>query len=280
MQELIIDYSACGKAPSDPSQATTLSSDLYSSSFKSGANSSAGNPPTYYTQQADVRGFGPKVLTNKTQCVIQFHIPTDLKPPVLFYYQLTNFYQNHRRYVKSLDTSQLLGNFVSNSSIKSGTCDPLTTDHNGTAYYPCGLIANSMFNDSFSSPQLLNPTDGSSQAVTYAMKNNSGISWSSDKSLYGKTKYHFDEVVPPPNWVEQYTDNRYQSDDELPDLENMEAFQVWMRTAGLPTFSKLYQRNDDDTMTSGDYIVNITMSKLFPILSRQLFTDTPIRLPS
>ncbi|CRK11337.1 hypothetical protein BN1723_020992, partial [Verticillium longisporum] len=31
-----------------------------------------------------------------------------------------------------------------------------------------------------------------------------------------------------------------------------------MRTAGLPEFSKLYQRNDDEPMRAGTYQVNIT----------------------
>jgi len=35
-------------------------------------------------------------------CLIQFNLPVALKPPVFMYYRLTNFYQNHRRYVKKL----------------------------------------------------------------------------------------------------------------------------------------------------------------------------------
>lgn len=41
---------------------------------------------------------------------------------------------------------------------------------------------------------------------------------------------------------------------------------VWMRTAGLPTFSKLYQRNDDKAMIAGRYqieIVNHFPSEVF-----------------
>lgn len=242
-----------------------MASSLYSSSFKSSANCSKGNPPSWYRELVDVSYVGDKVIQNQTQCVIQFTIPTDVEPPVLFYYQLTNFYQNHRRYVKSLSTSQLTGTALSNSSIKGSACDPLTTDHNGFAYYPCGLIANSLFNDTFSSPALLNPSGStesdSNQAIPYEMKNNSGIAWSSDKALYGTTDYKFDQVVPPPNWQDRYVNGTYQSQEELPKLEEMENFQVWMRTAGLPIFSKLYQRNDDQTMTCGVYSVNITMSQ-------------------
>lgn len=52
-------------------------------------------------------------------------IKTDIKGPVYVYYQLNNFYQNHRRYVKSRDSSQLNGNYVPVD--KLGDCDPIIT---------------------------------------------------------------------------------------------------------------------------------------------------------
>ena len=42
----------------------------------------------------------------------------------------------------------------------------------------------------------------------------------------------------------------------------MEEFQVWMRTAGLPTFSKLALRNDNQTMKAGNYQVDIDDCKV------------------
>lgn len=63
--------------------------------------------------------------------------------PVYVYYQLDNFYQNHRRYVKSYDKYQLLGTVASKHAHKE--CVPLV--YNGsTALHPCGLVANSLFN--------------------------------------------------------------------------------------------------------------------------------------
>lgn len=84
-------------------------------------------------------------IEQRVQCYIQFDIPVDLDPTVLFYYKLSNFYQNHRRYVKSLDSDQLKGKHVSASSIKGGDCKPLDVVGD-KAIYPCGLIANSYFN--------------------------------------------------------------------------------------------------------------------------------------
>jgi hypothetical protein len=98
---------------------------------------------------------------------------------------------------------------------------------------------------------------------TYVMQNNSGISWASDKALYGQSAYNWSEVVVPPNWVLRYPNNY--SDDYHPDLVNDEAFQVWMRLAGLPTFSKLAQRNDNQTMQAGDYTVDINHSMILSL---------------
>jgi hypothetical protein len=84
---------------------------------------------------------------------------------------------------------------------------------------------------------------------------NQSIAWSSDKDLYGTTQYKRDQVVPPPNWRERIPE--YNDNFPFPDLHEDEAFQVWMRTAGLPTFSKLALRNDDDVMESGRYVIEI-----------------------
>ena len=79
------------------------------------------------------------------QCVLEFDVPIDLKPTVLLYYKLTNFYQNHRRYVKSQNQNQLRGDSVSIGDIRSSDCKPLTVIGE-KIIYPCGLIANSLFN--------------------------------------------------------------------------------------------------------------------------------------
>jgi hypothetical protein len=93
-------------------------------------------------------------LQSSNQCVIRFQIPYDLDPTVLLYYKLTNFYQNHRRYVKSLNTDQLKGDDKSAGDLESGDCKPLAR-RDGKPIYPCGLIANSLFNGSPPFPSLL-----------------------------------------------------------------------------------------------------------------------------
>ncbi|CRG86703.1 Meiotically up-regulated gene 89 protein [Talaromyces islandicus] len=238
VQEIVIDYTGC------PTQAPTgvsepLPEGRVSSTFKSL------QPSTFTWSRNETN-----TTTLTTPCSLYFQLPEPIGPPVFLYYKLTNFYQNHRKYVQSLDNDQLKGVAVSNDTIKSGNCDPLQVDkESNKAYYPCGLIANSIFNDTIHSPV---PLSGNSSSYNMTGK---GIAWSSDKELIKTTKYKYWEVVPPPNWRRKYGDSY--TAETLPDLHNDEAFMVWMRTAGLPTFSKLSLRNDDDVMPSGSYRLDI-----------------------
>lgn len=196
------------------------------------------------------------VRLNASVCTLQFTLPNDIGPPVYLYYRLTNFYQNHRRYVKSLDTDQLKGQALSNATISHSACDPLRLSGgpDSKPYYPCGLIANSLFNDTINSPVLVNAPAGQT-AEPFVMTNKS-IAWASDAKLYQKTQYTNDQVVPPPNWHDRYPNN-YTAENPIPDLSTYEELQVWMRTAGLPTFSKLALRNDNDVMKAGTYNIDI-----------------------
>lgn len=259
VQELVLDYTKCFvDAPQDGTFGA-MPADKITHYFKHDTNASS--QASWRTQNVSHTYDSGVTINDTIQCSIQFTIPNDMDPPVLFYYQLTNFYQNHRRYVKSFSADQLDGKAVAKSTISGSDCDPLDIDDaTGKPYYPCGLVANSIFNDTFFSPVLLNPGDTSAANETYYMKNNSGIAWSSDKDLYAKSNYSVDDVVPPPNWHERYP-NGYTAENPIPDVSTDEAFQVWMRTAGLPTFSKLYQRNDSHAMKQGQYQVDILMSK-------------------
>ncbi|KAL3478025.1 ligand-effect modulator 3 family [Aspergillus californicus] len=232
VQELVLDYSGC----KDVNGTEPISGDKFKYTFKSSYN----QLPSW---QRVTYGSG-----NDELCRLSFDIPDDMGPPVFMYYRLTNFYQNHRRYVKSLDLDQLKGKAVKNDTIDGGSCDPITLDDNKKAFYPCGLIANSMFNDTIYSPVLVN---GQEENEPYNMTKK-GIAWDSDKELIKKTKYEPGAVVPPPNWQK-----RYSYETEIPDLHEDEDFMVWMRTAALPTFSKLSRRNDSNPMLKGRYELDI-----------------------
>lgn len=171
-------------------------------------------------------------------CRLQFDLPTTLQPPVFMYFKLTNYYQNHRRYVRSLSTSQFQGDAQSADDADSDdVCKPIARspiDPN-IPIYPCGLIANSYFNDSFRSP-IQQPS-----GQQYFMSEK-GIAWPGEGSRYAQTKYTNSTCYPPPFWIERFPGG-YTDQNPIPDLSQDEHFQVWMRTAGLPTFRKLYFRS-------------------------------------
>ena len=61
-------------------------------------------------------------------CRLKFTIEEEIPAPVYVYYQLDNFYQNHRRYVKSRSNTQLMGKWEKKGSKELDMCDPVTTN--------------------------------------------------------------------------------------------------------------------------------------------------------
>jgi hypothetical protein len=213
---------------------------------------------TYDGDNTDVDGCKIKETNSGLPCTINFNIDEDVSGPVYVYYALENFYQNHRRYVKSRSSLQLQGEDLKQSDV-STDCEPLTK--NGSHLLnPCGLIANSLFNDVIT---LQSPAN-------YEL-DEKGISWLSDRKVkFGNVK-GFRKVAVPNATVScadalgsssKYSDCKtyvdsdgqvwkfwYPDDSEvqylyesypmvvnpLEGVEN-EHFIVWMRTAGLPTF--------------------------------------------
>ncbi|KAL2036645.1 hypothetical protein N7G274_010595 [Stereocaulon virgatum] len=262
VQEISIDYSHCHDLQNGTEQGgvyVDIPKKYTSSSFK-GTDKNCSNEQTFQWRQyaKNVTYSDGTTPVDTSVCSLKFNIPDNLNPPVLLYYRLTNFYQNHRRYVKSLDSNQLKGSAMSNNSL--GACDPLNVDHNGKAYYPCGLIANSVFNDTIHNPVQLNVHFSNAVNTTYNMTTN-GIAWSSDSKLYGPTKNKPEDLAVPPNWYLRYQ-NGYTAKN-LPSLHTDYGFQVWMRTAGLPNFSKLALRNDNETMQCSMYQVDVENN--FPV---------------
>ncbi|KAL5083498.1 hypothetical protein Trisim1_001375 [Trichoderma cf. simile WF8] len=265
VQEIRLDYTHCTADAPAYNNGRGFGS-MPSSDIETQFKTSNTSIDAQWAVQSDVDiPVNPGVKVSGQRCYLRFNIPESMGPPVLFYYQLTNFYQNHRRYADSFDVDQLKGNNRSWGDIHGSKCTPLegeTIDGVKKPYYPCGLIANSMFNDSYTSPELLNPPGGrGNETQTYLMANNTNIAWSSDRDLYNPTTQSLSEIIPPPNWRLRYPDG-YTKTNPPPNLKEWQAFQVWMRTAGLPTFSKLYQRNDTQAMAEGRY--QIIIDDFFP----------------
>lgn len=171
----------------------------------------------------------------------------DWEGNVFIYYGLTNFYQNHRRYVKSRDDKQLYGDLSS----EDDDCSPFLRPPNVTdkKYAPCGAIANSLFNDTIEL-QYQDPEDPS-KVWTKVKVTGLGIAWGSDKEYKFKNpggndqtteqlKEQFKNTVKPMDWQKEIwqldevnpSNNGFQNEDLI----------VWMRTAALPDFRKLYRK--------------------------------------
>ncbi|KAF7822461.1 ALA-interacting subunit 3 [Senna tora] len=143
------------------------------------------------------------------------NVTKNMKSPIYVYYQLDNFYQNHRRqklmqkgcaycidvnrisrYVKSRSDEQLRDPKNVNST---DSCKPEDL-FKGNAIVPCGLIAWSLFNDTY-----IFSRDNNNLTV-----NKKGISWKSDREhKFGKNVFpknfqnssvvggaHLDESIP------------------------------------------------------------------------------------
>ena len=87
-----------------------------------------------------------KTGTFSCQCIKNFTINEDILRHAYVYYGLSNFYQNHRRYVKSRSDKQLLGN-PTETSPDCAPFDKTGDGENALPIAPCGAIANSLFND-------------------------------------------------------------------------------------------------------------------------------------
>ncbi|KAK9386748.1 CDC50/LEM3 family [Lipomyces mesembrius] len=249
VQEINIDYTHCSEAGT---VFETIPQKYVSRHFRNSASEPAAQWRSYVNSSAPTG--------QQSYCSLRFAIESEMSPPILVYYRLTNFYQNHRRYVQSIDEQQIEGQPRSAAALTSAQlCKPLIVNDEGKPYYPCGLIANSYFNDTFGNPVFMGNIDitsPSSENVEYVMTDK-GIAWSDDKNRFKKTQYKASEVVPPPNWILSYPDGY--TDENLPDISQWESLQNWIRTAGLPTFSKLVLRNDTEKLQVGVYEMDIGM---------------------
>jgi len=179
-------------------------------------------------------------------------VKEDMDLPVMVYYQINKFYQNHRRYVKSKNDDQLHGKEISRKVADDDCKHAVTNQEMGVTTnleggplepnevaVPCGLIAKSFFRDSF---KLL---DKDGNEIKIVQKD---IAWEADKKI--KFKNLPPDIMNKKQWI---------------DMEN-EHFIVWMRPSGLPNFRKLWGRikkgdgnkeNDKNVLKKGNYSVYV-----------------------
>ncbi|KAF7215520.1 transmembrane protein 30C [Nothobranchius furzeri] len=203
-------------------------------------------------------------------CTVEFSIEKAFKGDVFFYYGLKNFHQNLRRYMDSRDDGQMVGrkNKLKNPSFY---CEPFAKDQNGVPVAPCGAVANSMFNDSFTL------THHRSSGPVMVPLIRTGLTWYTDKNVkYRNPKTDnltlaevFEGTTKPLYWQKPVyeldpadpTNNGFINDDLI----------VWMREAAFPNFKKLYgilNRKEKTPfakgLPAGNYSIDINYN--FPVL--------------
>merc|ERR1712228_358474 len=221
---------------------------------------------------------------NSTQlpktCTLAFELEHDYEPPIYFYYELKNFYQNHRRFSKSKSDPQLRGQGNTDSV---STCDPLQ-EYDGKTIVNCGLFPGSFFEDRFSMDYQLPTSPNKIQLCPHDVATDEcfaypegdttnwnaawsgfhvedkwqkqGIAWKTD--VDSKFKFKDLDTTKETNAGPR----QVRSGLNLPRSDN-EDFIVWMRSAALPNFRKLHRVIKDTTLYKGT-TVTINIASWFP----------------
>jgi len=214
-------------------------------------------------------------LVSPASVLVEFQIPP---PQIYVYYELTDFFQNHKRYVRSRDDNQMGGGGApppdgTIDDVGGGLgvrgpaerCEPRRYAPADNASLPggqrpvispCGLVAWSNFNDSFSASLLLpGATEQRSTPRPLAI-DDSAIAWPTDSSqLYG--------AVLPANFNDDPATRgggagaRGGPDGASPvPLNEDQHLMVWLRPAAAPTFRKLWGvvDNGGETIPAGSTV--------------------------
>lgn len=180
------------------------------------------------------------ICKNNPDCQINIQINHELKGNIVMLYKLYNFYQNHRRIQGSRNYGQLKGKYIPPKELSS--CDPaISSDKTlnpDKIYLPCGLMALSFFND------------------TYYFVNSSVANFSDMKIAIDSDRK---ELFAPLN--DKYKEGiRYLQDYvHFPNEQTNEHFIVWMRTAAMPKFLKVYAKCEDCIIPVGNYTIQVSM---------------------
>ncbi|CAL5228017.1 g11079 [Coccomyxa viridis] len=171
-----------------------------------------------------------------TLCNVTLTAPRHMAAPVFLYYELDNFYQNHRRYLNSKSDAQLRGGSMATASLHS-SCSPqdLLNGSSSAPIDPCGLVAWSNFNDTF---QLL---------LNGATLDDQHIAWESD------IDHQFGDVAP----TNFNTISSLRGGGTLNGTLKDEHFVVWMRAAALRNFRKLWGRINQDIPAGTNVTIQI-----------------------
>lgn len=174
-------------------------------------------------------------------CTVNIEVKSEMRGKIALLYQLTNFYQNHRRMFNSKSYPQLAGRYAQGSDLAN--CQPMTylngdeTPEN--LLIPCGLMAWSFFTDYY---RFLN--------TSTAIFNDTGISVKSDR----------DSLFKPVSSQYKTGIRHLQEHPDFPGETINEHFIVWMRAAAMPHFLKLFAKCDNCVLPPGNYSIEVKMN--------------------
>uniref|UniRef100_A0AAG5D783 Cell cycle control protein 50A n=1 Tax=Anopheles atroparvus TaxID=41427 RepID=A0AAG5D783_ANOAO len=201
------------------------------------------------------------------KCSMDFRLEQPFPRDVYLYYALTNFHQSHRAFMISRDDGQLRGDVA---KVPSPRCHPLThtvRDNRTLPVAPCGLIANSLFNDTFVL-ELLDP-------VHRVPLVGGGSVWPHESRLKFRNppgddlRRALQNISRPPAWSRELweldpanpANNGFQNEDLI----------NWMRSPALPNFRKRHRRVNHSVapfergLPRGEYRLNIRYT--YPVVS-------------
>lgn len=122
------------------------------------------------------------------ECTVTFSIDRKLQGPLQVYYGVENMYQNNLGYSTKASYPQLRGEKQDTSQLRIPCSHGYLTGRDDAIYWPCGLMANTMFTDRF---ELVSPDVIMSQR---------DISWPTDADYMFKN---------PKNWKPNSTISGY-----------------------------------------------------------------------
>jgi hypothetical protein len=204
---------------------------------------------------------------DKKICELTETIKEDMKAPIMVYYKLDGFYQNHRRYIRSKSVNQLYG-----KSEDTGDCGPIykNKDINNDIIFEnmkklieeeekgekgekgeeeekeeeekeIGKKGKEYLNKNAIPCGLMAKTFFNDTFEIFTKNENgenSNIPIHQENIAFDKDKHLFKNIDKSKQWI---------------DMED-EHFIVWMRTEGLPNFKKLWGRIEDRDLKKDDEI--------------------------
>lgn len=169
-------------------------------------------------------------------------VPAKMERPILVYYNIEPFYQSYARVLHGVSDVELMGGTASPEQ-RLAVCPYVATRFdNGREIVPCGLMATSLFNDTF---EVL---DTSNIGISVEETN---IAWSSDVERFRNPSNYRDENI---SWLFE----RYPGIVNVSKGVQDEKFVTWMRPAALPSVLKPYGYLSQDLHAGQNLTVRIT----------------------